>query len=662
MKTIIYNFLYFFSAIRRCFLPMAFLTINIVIVWVILTTSQVQDLLFQINENHKGKGFLPDWGIMIYTFLWMIFSYASSNFSLRYSTIYTATTHKKIVFFANLMLQKISFVIVVIQSILLLSVYLQIQAYWLLFETLAVVVIVIIFLLMVQKKRMLPLIMPENEKIREFFNFKWFQKLLFEKGRFVQIVIIILVLSIHLFIIACFLLLIFGVSWSRYFNPLSIILIAASFWIFPALFLSILAGRYRFPAYSTFVIYVWIISGYNNNHEIQQFDNSAISKRKTDVAYINHWLGNLIAEEDKIHGNSENSIPIYIFAGEGGGIRAAYWSGNLLAKLDSLDNRLYRRTVALTGVSGSSIGFLFYHSMKEQKVDDIQTKIKKLSQQDFLSSLLVGFFFSDMWQRFIPIKIPKADRARYLENSFAKNYEEITNNNLSEVKLLEEATQSNGNSPILLFNTTEVETGKKAIISNVKLSDRYFFDVVDVLEFAQKDMLKVSSATSSARFPIVTPAGLVKEDKYSSSSLVDGGYFENTGLHSAYQLLKLIQNEVAVEYRERIRIKIIFLRNGVGDTQTDVKQSKVGRKYEWSPLLAFFNAWDRKSVPIEYDSRAIIPDAYYQPFRAEFYTFALNRKGENEGIPLGWNLSSNSVNKIEKSLADSLMSFSMKLK
>lgn len=295
----------------------------------------------------------------------------------------------------------------------------------------------------------------------------------------------------------------------------------------------------------------------------------------------------------------------------------------------------------------------FFQSLKQNQEKKLPTKIQDLTSKDYLTPLIVGFMFPDMLQRFSPIIINGSDRARFLEDAFSKEYSFMTQKSNLDSAFLQINSTSNFASPMMFFNTTEVETGRKALISNVKLSDKYFYDVVDVIDSLKADMPLKTAATNSARFPIVTPAGLVLQNDTTSSSLVDGGYFENTGLHTTFQLLRLLQNNLEDSLRKRIQPRIIYLRNG----DNSLNHPSIGRAYEWSPIFAFFNAWGRKSIPIEYDFNKITPEIFYGNFKAEQHTISLNRAGKNKTIPLGWTLSTDSRAKMNAQFPKTLLNY-----
>lgn len=630
----------FLSAARRSILPVSFAILNIFIVWFILTTSQAQDMIQEIEINKKLH-----LGLVSYTFLWSSFIFLTSYFSLKYSRIYTDETQEEIRLWCDKMIQKLPISLVLLQIFLMNYVFFNQKAYFLLINIFVISIISLFFIYWIDKKVFKNKIKGSADDILALLRIDWKKTIIEQVNGWQGVAAFFIVFFTVIFLIVCVLFIFFAQSISPLFNPLSVVIIAASFWLFPSLLLSLSSGRYRIPSYTIFVIYVYLISYVNNNHQIRKINNAESKNRPTDIKYVQDWVKRLIKEENAIGYDSTTLIPIYLIAAEGGGMRAAHWTGNLLSKFDSLDNRFYKRTLALSGVSGSSIGISFFQGLKKQNNGNITKCMNKLTNQDYLTPLLVGFFFPDMVQRFFPYPFESSDRVRYLEDSFSTKFNEISYENTLDSPFLEVCPTDKSSSPMILFNSTEVETGRKALISNVKLTDSYFHDVVDVIHEIESDMPMKTAATNSARFPIVTPPGMLCECKDKSSSLVDGGYFENTGLHSTFQLLRILQDNIEEPDRGRIEPRIIFLKNG----ESSLNQKPVGNLYEWSPFFAFINAWDRKSITIEYDINKITPEMFYG-VKISQKTIALDRIGNNKNIPLGWTLSDEAINKMNSQI------------
>src|SRR5262249_49325579 len=138
--------------------------------------------------------------------------------------------------------------------------------------------------------------------------------------------------------------------------------------------------------------------------------------------------------------------------------------------------------------------------------------------------------------------------------SWERGWREITENVSQDEgdfgKLLSEflPSDTNGWRPLLLFNGTSVDTGRRIIVSSLEPTHdgrRLFTDAYDFYELAcpGKDGappscdLKLSTAVSmSARFPFVSPAGTIAFEGTVADRIVDGGYFENSGAQTALEL------------------------------------------------------------------------------------------------------------------------------
>lgn len=636
------------SAIRRCFIPVGFVIINLLIVWFILSTEQAQDTLEQINTDNR-----KDYIVLVSLSIWALIIYINSHVALRYSLIYDDCTPEQVVKFCDLMIQKIPVSLVFGMYLLVLSQIPQISFESSIFRNYLVSLILSILLFgFVEYKKLLPKIAPYKEKINQFFSTKWITEIL-KKGKNTSILYLMIVILGIIQLIYIYLFFWFEVELSSMFSTFEVIIFAASFWLFPSLFLSVLSGRYRISAYTIFVIYIWFISEFNNNHEIRTFEDTdhIINERFTDTTYLRKWVEELIAEENKL-GNQNGVIPIYLIAGEGGGIRAAYWTGNLLTKFDSVDDRFNRRILAFSSVSGSTLGVGFYQSLKFQKEKKINDKMQKVCGNDFLTPLAIGFLFRDMIQRMIPLPIPQFDRARFLEDGFSYYYSKNIQKSTLDSSFLTINKLVNYSNPIVIYNSTEVETGRKSVISNVKPTDNYFWDTVDALDSIKADIPLKTAISLSARFPIVTPPALIKRDGKKIVHLVDGGYFENTGLHTIFQILRMMNGTLKPSQKLRIRPTILFLKNGGTELNMNPKTKRVDalkNDYEYAPIYAFINAWDRKSIPIHYELSKIVCEIYKTPSidtEANIIPYYLNRKQRK--LPLGWTLSDKSKEEIQR--------------
>jgi hypothetical protein len=177
---------------------------------------------------------------------------------------------------------------------------------------------------------------------------------------------------------------------------------------------------------------------------------------------------------------------------------------------------------------------------------------------DLLSPLLGAMLFPDALQRIVPVPIPQVDRSRAIEYAVEESWRNAATgacgrcdaDRMSQraADLFDRAAPENA-VPNLFLNATEAGTGRiipyatahvvglatpfrtqaeiddgsfdfvkpqPNLIERVSLQDRMNDD---------DDVPLSTAAIVSARFPYLTPAGLVGD----RGEFVDGGYFENSG-------------------------------------------------------------------------------------------------------------------------------------
>ena len=186
-----------------------------------------------------------------------------------------------------------------------------------------------------------------------------------------------------------------------------------------------------------------------------------------------------------------------------------------------------------------------------------ELRVDEFFDSDFLSPLLAALLFPDFVQHFLPYPIPSFDRARALEASIEKAWAHVAPGDpglfRDDVFAL---WKPDGSTPALVLNTTNVETGINHAVMPFLRMDEARVPLFDVLrlgperEQAQgraeqsqmpepryKETMALSTASVlSARFPWVLPAG-----SYDALSFVDGGYYDNSGLSSAEDIIAILR-------------------------------------------------------------------------------------------------------------------------
>lgn len=361
------------------------------------------------------------------------------------------------------------------------------------------------------------------------------------------------VFSFLAFIISALLVTFAPIMFATEINAIFIVLLWGSLWLPIGSAMTAWADKYRFPILSFLFGWAMLASFWNDNHAIRPWKNTEGAER---------WRPDLEESLQEWKKQHEAGAPFIIVATAGGGIRAAYWTvtvlGDLNEKFRQHEGEFYpfeKHLYAISGVSGGSVGAAVYRSVLDSNLGnarDCHKSIKLCSQkvleENFLSPTLATLLFPDMFQRFIPWRIPFStfDRGATLEKSWEVSYANV----LGDGGLAKRITSlndhdSNRSWPALFLNATLVENGRRIIASNIKITKEFFPVALDQLSYLGTDIRISTAAHNSARFPGVSPAGSwYDSDGAIKGHLVDGGYFENYGAETALRVLQTAQATV----------------------------------------------------------------------------------------------------------------------
>lgn len=242
---------------------------------------------------------------------------------------------------------------------------------------------------------------------------------------------------------------------------------------------------------------------------------------------------------------------------DGGGLRAALFTAEVLAAVDDLTcGDFGEQVVALSGVSGGSLGIATWAVMR-QEYEEINKKnawgvckavrenpaqpglnpqdsehfplsfrVYGILAQDHLSYALATMLTSDLrpgvdakrgqalldsWQIAAHDTLLYYDRSSWgSRQAFAI---QLTNVNAGLKR-----------KPLLMFTATDADSGKRIVFLNAEPSASSSIKDVQIA----KDLQVGVAALHSARFPLISPAGRAAVGD-SERRAVDGGYFDNSG-------------------------------------------------------------------------------------------------------------------------------------
>jgi hypothetical protein len=265
--------------------------------------------------------------------------------------------------------------------------------------------------------------------------------------------------------------------------------------------------------------------------------------------------------------------PVFIIAARGGGIYAAAQEALFLSRMQDQCPNFAQHVFAISGVSGGALGAALFNGLTRKYVTNngwepcklgvsqtgqLEQHSQRFLQTDFLSPIIAATLFPDFLQRFLPFAISGTDRGAALSSGLERAWRntEPDGDNPFEGMFLDH-WDSTSAAPALLLNTTEVDNGRRIVIAPFAFTplrdpaysaQAWFYQTAEMSDSLKnslpepkvtKDIRLSEAAGTSARFPWILPAVTIKrEDKI--LRLVDGGYFDNSGIETALDVIEVL--------------------------------------------------------------------------------------------------------------------------
>lgn len=255
---------------------------------------------------------------------------------------------------------------------------------------------------------------------------------------------------------------------------------------------------------------------------------------------------------------------IRVVAAQGGGLFAAYHAAMHLAHMSDTRPGYADSIFAISGVSGGAVGGSVYWAVRASGVcnDAIVSldntchvdHVREILRNDYLSPALAGLLTRDFLESIVAFSsfsdVP-LDRGYILHTRLR----DLTDRSLPQEDMpliarpLHASWDADGGMPLLFLNGTDVQCGTRRVFSPISN-----FTPIDErnrscgtraipVNAINKDSDGVSvgeAAVMSARFPIVTPPARLNVGRGEAArqqQIVDGGYFDNTGLETVNDIL-----------------------------------------------------------------------------------------------------------------------------
>lgn len=425
---------------------------------------------------------------------------------------------------------------------------------------------------------------------------------------------------------------------------------------------------------------------WNDNHSIRTAHNAEGNARQIKrrdegfSAAFEQWMG---SREDAARYVGKKPYPIYIVAAQGGGIYAATHAASFLGELQDLCPGFGHHLFAISGVSGGSVGAAVFASLtqdvnwadknteekfgcvtdkKAERATPFMDATSSIFRKDLWAPLSAALLFPDFLQRFIFFPVQSWDRGRALEFALEDAYDTgirdsrflpehaVSKRPLAKSFLAHWNPEANSHTPALVINTTEVGTGKRRVIAPFSFAGNglsflpiWTTDNGDETAQDALDPTTSSAAGLSARFPWVTPAAHFYETASTRTTagakkkirIVDGGYFENSGVVTALDLAKqIIRGFSQTQSKQTIEINLLIFTSSEFTTEG---ASGLGEVID--PIRTMINTQAaRASLAIQEAVETLKHSADTTP-QIETKVIRLELNGFGYPLPLGWRLS-----------------------
>ncbi|HJU83392.1 MAG TPA: hypothetical protein VJ600_04210 [Holophagaceae bacterium] len=442
----------------------------------------------------------------------------------------------------------------------------------------------------------------------------------------------------------------------------SIFLLAAACWIPFGSFCVYFATRRRIPVLTLGLLAAVLFSLWNDNHAVRKANPaSPLGARESLEASVKAWFE---ARKDQIPPEGQGRYPVFLVASAGGGIRAAYWTANVLSALEDHSpdsvHPFSSHVFGLSGVSGGSLGNAVFAAMVQRRLEaqrqqppgspsaPLSPLARQMLGRDLLSAPLATLLYPDLVQRFLPFGIPAFDRAKTIERTWEFAWRDTFGDDRFR-KPMDDLWKGDTKRqlPSLFLNGTSVEQGCRIIASNMAISPAEFPYAADAQGTLGSDLPLSTAAHLSARFTYVSPAGTLKDaNGRAVGHVVDGGYFENSGTTTAMDLMEAIQNYLVDtgDLSKRVRIVVLIIENDPLRPPPDRSQTVVNLgppdhllNEVASPLNAMLSTRGARGTTAEATIQALVEED-----ETEGEYINLFPRDRHAHLPLGWMLASNS--------------------
>lgn len=321
-------------------------------------------------------------------------------------------------------------------------------------------------------------------------------------------------------------------------------------------------------------------------------------------SYITRWIAD--RKTDMLQQQPGEKFPIILVSAEGGGSRAGLWSFLVQSYLFDQNSDYFEKYLfSMSGASGGGVGNNMFYTQAYELLennaasplkystpqDDFNYRASTVYQQDYLSSSVASVLGRDTFKS-ITNWFTFKDRGAILENEWQAQFNDAFNrqdNPLGQayLNMMPQIGSYKYIRPLLITNTTEMQSGERVVISTVNTSEDthnmgVFKDLIK--EYPNKKaMIKRSTAMSmNARFPYLSPVARI----HKLGQFGDAGYYNNVGGDVTRRLEHALLNRITKDssLTGKYEIKHLLITNYAGKSKISYSSQLI------APALMIANA------------------------------------------------------------------------
>ena len=255
---------------------------------------------------------------------------------------------------------------------------------------------------------------------------------------------------------------------------------------------------------------------------------------------------------------------LFVVTTAGGGISAAMWTALLLGTVEDARPGFAERVFAISGVSGGALGAAVFAAAVGPEAaapTAVQETCKAIAKRtgaaegrcaaaigyhalspDFLGPTVAAYAFADTFAPYVQLftKRPVPNRAQVLEEAWEQACAQAGCPAMAGgLHTLRDGLPWR---PLLFLNGTHVQSGQRMVTSQVRVTPRHFIGALDFVALTGAEVRLSTAALNAARFPYVTPVGLLRDARGAHlGHVADGGYFENYGSETGAEIVQALR-------------------------------------------------------------------------------------------------------------------------